>query len=433
MSLLAAFMVPHPPMLLPEVGKGREAMLSETLRGYERVAERIASLAPDTIVISSPHGVAFPRYFNISTGETESGSLERFGAPGVRLEVPLDTIFSMQLAGNAEKAGIEAGAQGCREACLDHGTLIPLWFILQKYKSFRLVRIGRSGHPMSAWYALGMEIQAVSSELNRRTVFIASGDLSHKLKENGPYGFDPAGPEYDFRITGVMERADFGELFGFDAGFLKKASQCGHNSFAMLAGTLDSRPVRAEKLSYQDVTGVGYAICAFEPLSDTPEPSRAFLDKYLKQEREKLKSSGRTTPEDLYVRLAGKALEAFVLSGRRLWWDQLKQDFPNPGEELSEDFERLGEDCPGTAVTLLKNGAERTRCGIPHRIPISLADEIIDLTITAGSEDPDFPPVRPEDLPGISCRVEILQSSGANGENLTAEVHEQDGPASQKG
>ena len=45
--------------------------------------------------------------------------------------------------------------------------------------------------------------------LGRRAVFVASGDLSHKLRDDGPYGFAPEGPEFDRQITEAMAEGDF--------------------------------------------------------------------------------------------------------------------------------------------------------------------------------------------------------------------------------
>jgi len=55
MPILAAFMVPHPPMIVPQVGRGSEAQIQKTIDAYTKVAEEIAALKPDTILISSPH------------------------------------------------------------------------------------------------------------------------------------------------------------------------------------------------------------------------------------------------------------------------------------------------------------------------------------------------------------------------------------------
>ena len=50
MPVIAAFMVPHPPMIVPEVGRGSESQVQKTTAAYEKVAEEIAALKPETII-----------------------------------------------------------------------------------------------------------------------------------------------------------------------------------------------------------------------------------------------------------------------------------------------------------------------------------------------------------------------------------------------
>ena len=179
----------------------------------------------------------------------------------------------------ADEEDFPAGTMGERDSALDHGTMVPLWFIRNKYKEGKIVRIGLSGLPLIDHYRLGIIIRSAVEALDRRVVFVASGDLSHKLQEYGPYGYVPEGPEYDERIMDVMGRGAFGELLDFDSSFCDKAAECGHRSFVIMAGALDGLSVRAERLSHQDVTGVGYGICTFYP--DGADESRHFLDEKL--------------------------------------------------------------------------------------------------------------------------------------------------------
>ena len=64
MSIVGAFMVPHPPMIVKEVGKGSEKQITKTTESYERVAKEIKELNPETIIISSPHTTVFADYFH---------------------------------------------------------------------------------------------------------------------------------------------------------------------------------------------------------------------------------------------------------------------------------------------------------------------------------------------------------------------------------
>ena len=58
-----------------------------------------------------------------------------------------------------------------------------------------VVRMGLSGLSEADHRFLGRAIAEAARSLNRRCVLVASGDMSHKLKEDGPYGFAPEGPE----------------------------------------------------------------------------------------------------------------------------------------------------------------------------------------------------------------------------------------------
>lgn len=258
-------MLPHPPLIIPQVGRGGEKQISKTIESYSKTADEIASLKPDTIIITSPHSVMYYDYFHISPGAAAEGSFAAFRAPEVRFSEQYDEELVEAVCTLADREGFPCGTRGERDPQLDHGTMVPLWFIRQKYSGGRIVRIGLSGLPLEEHYRLGRMIAQAVDTLGRRAVFIASGDLSHKLQDYGPYGYAPEGPQYDERIMDVMGRAAFGELLDFDERFCDEAAECGHRSFVIMAGAWDGRKVNAQVYSHEDVTGVGYGICAFRP------------------------------------------------------------------------------------------------------------------------------------------------------------------------
>ena len=59
MSMLGAVIMPHPPVLLPQVGRGREAEISATARAMEEAAAQAALWAPDVLIVASPHTVMY--------------------------------------------------------------------------------------------------------------------------------------------------------------------------------------------------------------------------------------------------------------------------------------------------------------------------------------------------------------------------------------
>lgn len=80
MAIQAAFVVPHPPVIVPEIGKGQERAIQKTIDAYKEVAGRIGELQPETIVVVSSHQIMYANYFHISPGEEARGTFERFQA-----------------------------------------------------------------------------------------------------------------------------------------------------------------------------------------------------------------------------------------------------------------------------------------------------------------------------------------------------------------
>ena len=391
MGIIAGFMVPHPPMIVPDIGRGSEAQVAATTAAYERVADEIAALAPETIVITSPHSIMYADYFHISPGRSASGSFAGFRAPGVRFNEDYDTELVREICRLADKEDFPPGTMGERDKDLDHGTMVPLWFIRNKYKGGKIVRIGLSGLPLIDHYRLGMMIREAAENTGRRIVMVASGDLSHKLQEYGPYGYVPEGPEYDERIMDVMGRAAFGELLDFDSTFCDKAAECGHRSFVIMGGAFDGTAVKAERLVHQDVTGVGYGICTFYP--EDADESRHFLEVKKAEIEEELKSKREQSDE--YVRLAREAVEAYVLKREVL-------DIPAglPEEMLSKQA--------GTFVSIHEHGELRGCIGTIGPTRSSIAEEIIGNAISASTRDPRFPAIKPDELPWLEINVDVL-------------------------
>ncbi|MBR5047363.1 MAG: AmmeMemoRadiSam system protein A, partial [Eubacterium sp.] len=189
MPILATYMVPHPPMIVPQIGRGQEEQVRKTIEAYEKVAEEIAVYKPETIIITSPHSIMYSDYFHISPGRKAKGSFSMFGAGKVKFEESYDEDLVDRICSLAMEEGFPAGTLGENDPRLDHGTMVPLWFIRKKYDGFKIIRIGLSGMPLTDHYHLGQILARAVELTGRKVVLVASGDLSHKLQEYGPYGF----------------------------------------------------------------------------------------------------------------------------------------------------------------------------------------------------------------------------------------------------
>ena len=392
MSIVGAIIVPHPPIIVPTVGRGREAEVQATIDAYHAAAKQVAAWAPEVLIVTSPHTVMYADYFHISPGEGASGNMSAFGAPQAVLNVRYDAELRQELVRQAEAAGIQAGTLGEKDPALDHGTFLPLYFLRDAGVDCPILRIGLSGFSPLEHYRLGQCIARAVDALDRRTVFVASGDLSHKLKDDGPYGYAPEGPVFDRRVTQAMESGDFLQFLTMDASLCDRAAECGLRSFQIMAGALDGLAVSPALLSYEGTFGVGYGVAVFTVTG--PDENRRFARQCEEMERARL--AERKAAEDPWVKLARLSLETYVRTGKQL--DTLPDGLPG---------EMTGR-AAGAFVSLHAHGQLRGCIGTTGPTTNSVAWEIVQNAVSACSRDPRFPPVRAEELVSLEYSVDVL-------------------------
>lgn len=392
MPMLGAMLTPHPPVLLPEVGRGREREIAATGRAMEEAARAVAGWNPDVLIVSSPHTILYGDYFHIAPGAGASGSMAAFGAPQVQMDVAYDAPLRDEVIRRAGAAGLEAGTLGQRDPALDHGVLIPLYFLRKAGVTCPILRLGLSGFSALDHYRLGQCVAGAVEALGRRAVFVASGDLSHKLKADGPYGFAPEGPVFDQAVTDTMASGDFLQFLTMDAGLCDRAAECGLRSFQMMAGALDGLAVSPRLLSHEGTFGVGYAVALFPVTGRDPRRCYAPACEAILKAR----LADRRANEDPWVRLARLSLETYVRTGSTL--DRLPDGLPD----------QLTNQAAGAFVSLHENGRLRGCIGTTGPTKPSVAWEIVHNAVSAGTRDPRFPALRPEELDRLEYSVDVL-------------------------
>ena len=399
MTILSAYVVPHPPLILPEVGRGQEQGIQSTIDGYRESARRFAADRPDTVVLLSPHSIMYADYFHISPGRGAKGDMSSFGVKGPSTAVDYDEAFVQALEEMAARQGLPAGTAGERDKSLDHGSVVPLRFFQEAWPDFRMLRIGLSGLPPMAHYQLGQCIASVSAQLGRRTAIIASGDLSHKLKSDGPYGFAPEGPAFDEQVMAYLSAGDFLGLMRMDDKLLEAAAECGWRAFVIMAGAFDGRAVRAEQLSYEGPFGVGYGICTIADAG--PDASRDVGHRY---EAGSMQAAAQARErEDIYIQIARFSLETYIRERRRV---RSIEDLP---QALVRDLPvELTQGRAGAFVTLYKEGQLRGCIGTIGPTQPSLLEEILRNAVSAATQDPRFSPVGEEELAQLIVGVDVL-------------------------
>ena len=75
--ITGAFISPHPPIVIPEIGGGEEKKAGSTLEALRKLAADIAKLKPSTIILTTPHGPVFRDFIHINVKHVISGDMER--------------------------------------------------------------------------------------------------------------------------------------------------------------------------------------------------------------------------------------------------------------------------------------------------------------------------------------------------------------------
>ena len=391
MSIIRGYFLPHPPLAVPEVGRGKEREIKDTLDALDEVAKEIATLAPETIIYITPHSTVYADYFHISPGTKAKGNLGNFGAGHVKFEVEYDRDLVYEIAASANEDEILAGDIGEEDAGLDHGTMVPMWYINRRYKDYKVVRISTSGMTPGEHYHFGMSIARGVEKSGRKVVLVASGDLSHKLTESGPYGYAMEGEIFDQTITTILTYGDYTPLLLTVDSLRRAAAECGFNSLAIMAGCFDRQKVETRLYSYEGPFGVGYAVGGVTPVG--VDQNRNFLDKVIQIAAKN--AALKKKKEHPYQQLARKSLEHRVKTGTKL---KVPEDLPS----------ELLDNKAGVFVSIYKNNRLRGCVGTIAPTTESIASEIVQNAVSAGIYDNRFDEVVVSELEELTYNVDVL-------------------------
>jgi len=282
--------------------------------------------------------------------------------------------------------------------------MVPLYFIEKEYSNYKIVHITYGMMKDIDLFRFGVKISEAISNLNRQAVIIASGDLSHRLTEDGPYPFSPKGKEFDETLISCLKKGDTIGVYNIDKKVVEEAGECGMRSIYILLGTLKSE-FSGELLSYQGPFGVGYGVMKFVPKISDKDYQSILISIEEQRRNEKLQNS------DQYVKLARASLEYYFKN----------QEIMDVTDDLSEE---LLNQKAGVFVSLKKYGKLRGCVGTFLPATSSLAKEIIRNAIEAAFEDPRFNQLSSVELDEIDISVDVLSKpTKANKDELDPKIY----------
>ncbi|MFW5961889.1 MAG: AmmeMemoRadiSam system protein B [bacterium] len=274
MGIKCAALLPHPPIVIEEIG-GRELIKAEkTVQGFKKTAEEIAEFKDDLdlLVFITPHGPVFRSTASLIIKEELRGNFGDFGRPGIKFSEKSDIDFAEKLISNSKEQDLSL--QPLRESDLknygidqelDHGIMVPLNYLEKAGIKLPIIPISIGFISYKELYQIGQEIAQTAEKFDYKIAVIASGDLSHRLKKGAPAGFNSEAHLFDEKLIQYFKEKDFESILNFDQELVEKAGECGLRPIITMLGALDGLEVELKVNSYEGPFGVGYGTVFIKP------------------------------------------------------------------------------------------------------------------------------------------------------------------------
>jgi len=250
--------LPHPPLLVPEIGRDQLKMVESTIKSVSEVFRRLKKHDFDTLVVVTPHGNVGQASVPVYTGHVFEGDFAMFGAKKPIFSFKGDPKLGLAVI---KDCGLAAN---CPETLLDHGALVPLYFYQVEKIKKPILPVAIGFMSLKKLYDFGMSLAKTAARLGRKIAVIGSADMSHRLTQDAPSGYNPKGKEFDEKLVGLVKAYDVQGILNFDRALAEEAGQDALWSIAILLGALDGVAVKQEVLSYEGPFGVGYMVASFE-------------------------------------------------------------------------------------------------------------------------------------------------------------------------
>lgn len=381
MGFVIGGIMPHPPLLIPEIGGRDRRAIHKTIAAMESICRTFAASGAEMLIIITPHGPVFRDSLAVMGDEILQGDFRNFGAREVHITFRTDLNALELLKEEARLAGIGltvlTGRENRTGTALDHGATVPLYYLHREGVELPGLHITFGLLPPERLFEFGRVLRRTADRRGVPAAFLASGDLSHRLIQGAPGGYDPRGAQFDRLLVRLLSGYRVEDILTLDPGLVEAAGECGLRSIIIALGFFDGTPVIPEILSYEGPFGVGYLVASFTP--GQPEA----------KEKEK-------SPPAM-AELARKSVE-YYLAHKRL--------MPVPSRLPPELTQRKG----GVFVSIKNAEDESLRGCIGTVEPCrgTLAEEIIHNAVDAAFRDPRFEPMAPRELGEVVFSVDVL-------------------------
>jgi len=261
MSLVFAAITPHPPLLIPNIGKDIIKKLEKTKNALEQLEEDLYVARPEVIFIFSPHTHFFKDAFTINSCAEFESNLKEFGDLITSIKIKGEINLAAHIRSKTKQEHFPATM--ISEPKLDHGTSVPLFYLTKHLPEVKIIQFGFSDLDPKTHLDFGYLLKDIIMNTNKRVAVIASADLSHALSTEAPAGFSAAGAKFDEKIKELLASHNTAGVLKMDQEIIKQSYECGFRSILIMLGILKNVDYKFKQYAYEAPFGVGYLTANF--------------------------------------------------------------------------------------------------------------------------------------------------------------------------
>lgn len=395
-SLVFSAVAPHPPIMVPEVGRESVCDVRRSISAMAELTQRLIESGAQSLVLISPHAPLEPNAFVVYDGPKVYGDFKHFRAPHAFVEAEVDNKLLEAITSNAALERFEVAP--LEDVKLDHGTTVPLYFLQRNGWVGNVVAMGYSFLGNSDHLRFGRCIAKAVDDVGYPVALIASGDLSHRLKPDAPAGFDPSAHLFDEEVVAALQANEPQQITQIDHDLRRLAGECGYRSLLVALGATSELPPTCEVLSYEAPFGVGYLVGQITRTSTRGNAGQEAIN------------ATESDLRELLPQLARDAVETYLNTGKRV---------------RPDDAHPYLQQRAACFVSLKTESGELRGCiGTIEPAEENLAEEIVSNAIGSATRDPRFPPVEKFELEGLRLSVDVLApAEPARFEDLDPDVY----------
>lgn len=259
MSLVIAAVLPHSPLLVPNIGKENLAQFSLTTEAKEKLIKNFTEARVDSIIIITTKGPILNTGFTINVSPNFRANLEIFGDLVTRWDFTGDITLAGRLR---EKLEDQSNLLMVTDSNLDYASSISLSLLSSNLRQPILpitIAHDLSGEEI---LTLGKKIQTTILEDDLRIGVIVAADLSHRVNKKSPQGYSAKGKKFDQKIVEALKDKDVKPLLE-NFSLIEEVACDDLASLILLLGILDDVGLEAKLLSYEAPFGTGHAIVEY--------------------------------------------------------------------------------------------------------------------------------------------------------------------------